>query len=84
MIGRCKRCGAWFLWAEIRQYIRLRLKLGRHPFKLPKVCGSCAVRALIGLGRNDAFEAWQDWYRENCSEWDDIDNIEGELGRRED
>jgi hypothetical protein len=32
-------------------------------------------------GRADAFDAWQEWFRENCSEWDQVEDIEAELGR---
>lgn len=35
----------------------------------------------IRVSSGDAFEAWQRWYRENASEWDEIADIEEELGR---
>jgi peptidase E len=35
----------------------------------------------VKVGSGNTFDAWQQWYRENASEWDEIADIEGELGR---
>jgi len=44
------------------------------------------LRGVIGIreaeldGKNP-FEAWRKWFRENCSEWNEIEDIEAELAK---
>jgi hypothetical protein len=35
----------------------------------------------VQVSSGNAFDAWQRWYRENASEWDDVADIEEALGR---